>query len=127
MRINTYDIDGVIYMGRALDGLYPNPNDFIITGRSYEEADETLHMLRARGINNIVFFNPLMFDEKTRETSGQHTAQIISELIEEACDIGIQFEDDEVQIAEIQKIHPTLAVVHVKSDLVEKKNVRHTW
>ena len=125
MLVNTYDIDGVINMGRVLDGLYPSPNDIIITGRSYEETDETLRMLRARGINNIVFFNPLPFDEKSRVTSGQHKAKVISELIEEGWQIGIHFEDDEIQIEEIRKKHPDLPIVHVKSDLVEKENVRH--
>ena len=34
--INSYDIDGVIYMGEGLDGLRPGPKDIVITGRSVE-------------------------------------------------------------------------------------------
>ena len=60
--INTFDIDGVITVG-----LYPGPDDVIITGRSYEEAPETYAMLRSKGINNPVYFNPLPFDKKTRK------------------------------------------------------------
>ena len=32
--INSFDIDGVIYMGDDYDGIYPGPKDIIVTGRS---------------------------------------------------------------------------------------------
>ena len=52
-RINTFDIDGVIYMGKH-DGVYPGKSDVIITGRSIDEWDETTAMLQAKGIKNEV-------------------------------------------------------------------------
>ena len=54
--VNSYDIDGVIIMGEDNEGLRPGPNDVIITGRSYTQKEETLSILRGRGINNFVFF-----------------------------------------------------------------------
>lgn len=125
MLVNTYDIDGVIYFGKELDGLYPGPNDIIITGRSWEEADKTINMLNKRGIHNKVCFNPLSFDEKTRITSGQHKGNTIKALIESGYEHGIHFEDDEIQVEEIRKIVPNVRIVHVVSNLVEKENVRH--
>ena len=38
--INSYDIDGVIYMGKY-DGLRPGPDDIVITGRSILTKKET--------------------------------------------------------------------------------------
>ena len=80
MRINTFDIDGVINLGE-LDGIYPGLHDVIITGRSYEETPETLQMLERKGINNQVYFNPVPFDKKTRFTSGMHKGKIILQLL----------------------------------------------
>ena len=125
MLINTYDIDGVIYFGKELDGLYPGPNDIIVTGRSWEEADKTIAMLDKRKIYNRVCFNPLSFDEKSRVTSGQHKGNIIKSLIESGLEHGIHFEDDEIQIEEIRKIVPNVRIVHVVSNLIEKENMRH--
>lgn len=59
--INTFDCDGVITLG-----IYPGPNDKIITGRSFEERTETLEYLRSKGINNDVFFNNLSIDDILR-------------------------------------------------------------
>jgi len=56
-KINTFDIDGVIFLEEH-DGIYPGPIDIIITGRSYEETEETLAMLNRKGIKNKVYFNP---------------------------------------------------------------------
>ena len=125
MKINTYDIDGVIYMGKDHVGLYPGPNDHIITGRSFEEEKETVHMLKSRGILNPLHMNPLTFDEKTRVSSGQHKGRTIKRLQEQGYQIGIHFEDDEIQAAEIRKIVPEVQVVMIVHDLVEKENVRH--
>jgi hypothetical protein len=122
--INTYDIDGVIYLGQY-DGLYPGKYDIIVTGRSVEEKHSTLRMLNQRGINNEVYFNPLPFDKKTRVTSGQHKGNVIKGLIERGIVHGVHFEDDEIQIEEIRKIVPNVRIVHVVSDLVNKENVRH--
>lgn len=126
MRINTYDIDGVIYLGEGIDGLYPGKVDIIVTGRSYEESPYTLRMLHDRGIKNGVYFNPVPFKDKTRVTSGQHKGYIIKMLIEEhGYEHGVHFEDDEVQIEEIQKIVPNVRIVHVVSDLIDKENNCH--
>lgn len=122
--INTYDIDGVIYLGQY-DGLYPGKNDIIITGRSVDEMHSTLRMLNSRGIHNPIHFNPLSFDKKTRVSSGQHKGKVIKKLIENGVAHGVHFEDDEIQIAEILKIVPAARIVHVVSDLVNKENVRH--
>jgi hypothetical protein len=124
MRINTFDIDGVINLGE-FDGIYPGPYDIIITGRSYEEAAETYVMLEDKGIRNEVFFNPLPFDKKTRFTSGMHKGKIILELMKDGYEHGVHFEDDEIQIRAIKAIVPRVRIVHVVSDLVTKENVRH--
>jgi hypothetical protein len=124
VKINTFDIDGVIYLGEY-NGIYPGAGDVIITGRSYEETDETLAMLDRKGIRNTVFFNPLRFDQKTRESSGRHKARVILSLRELGLEHGVHFEDDEVQIAEIKKLIPEVRIVHVVSDIVTKENVRH--
>lgn len=93
MKINSFDCDGVITLG-----IYPGPNDVIITGRSYEEEEETIAYLRSRGIMNEVIFNPLKFDEKTRETSGIHKANTINCLYERGISVKFHFEDDPIQI-----------------------------
>jgi hypothetical protein len=124
-RIRTFDIDGVIYLNKDIPGLRPEPNDFIITGRSFEEEVETKKMLERRQIHNIVFFNPLPFDEKTRITSGQHKGHTLNKLKEEGHQIIYHIEDDEVQIQEIKKIAPWVTILHLVHDLTEKENVRH--
>lgn len=124
MRINTFDIDGVINLGE-FDGIYPGPYDIIITGRSYEEAAETYVMLENKGIRNEVHFNPLPFDKKTRFTSGMHKGKIILELMKDGYEHGVHFEDDEIQIRAIKAIVPRVRIVHVVSNLVTKENVRH--
>jgi len=123
-QINTYDIDGVIYMGDKFEGLTPEPRDYIITGRSYEEYDYTIAMLQGRDIYNKVFFNPIAFDKKTRESSGEHKATIINGLLAIGVKIGLHFEDDEVQAEIIERLTP-VKVVRIVHDLVEKENVWH--
>lgn len=123
-KINTFDIDGVIYMGQDLDGIYPGPDDLIITGRSIEESPETLNMLRSKGIFNNVHFNPLPFNKKTRKSSGEHKARVIREL-KKVFNIGSHYEDDPVQAEEILKIHDDVNVILLHHELTEKENVRH--
>jgi hypothetical protein len=123
-KINSYDLDGVVDMHDD-DGVYPGPNDVIITGRSFEETQETLEMLLRRGIRNKVFFNPLRFEEKSRVTSGQHKARTILSLMSAGFEIGIHLDDDEIQIAEIKKMVPGLKIVHVRADHIDKENKRH--
>ena len=124
MKINSFDIDGVIYLG-DLGGVYPGPNDVIITGRSYEEKPETISMLKSKGIHNQVFFNPLKFDDKTRKSSGIHKGNTLKKLLSQGMNILVHWEDDPVQIEEIKKIVPEISVIYVCHNLVEKENVRH--
>jgi hypothetical protein len=123
-RINTFDIDGVINMGE-FDGVYPGSNDVIITGRSFEEQPETEKMLARKGIKNKVYYNPIKFDDKTRETSGVHKAMIIKLLTSEGRDVCVHFEDDPIQSAVIKALVPSVHVVLLQHDLVNKENVRH--
>lgn len=98
-KINSFDCDGVITLG-----IYPGPDDVIITGRSFEETDETLHYLRDKGIFNHVFFNQLKYDEKTRKSSGIHKGNKIVELFQSGIIVEYHFEDDADQYKEINKI-----------------------
>ncbi len=118
--MNGFDCDGVITVG-----LYPGPDDIIITGRSFEEISETEIMLKNKGILNKVYYNPLKFNDKTRESSGEHKASILNSLREKGQIINIFFEDDEIQKKVIQEQCSWLEVVHVKHELTNKENVRH--
>jgi hypothetical protein len=124
MRINSFDIDGVIYMGDSFNGVYPGPNDILITGRSFEEEEYTRKMLTSKGIYNKVYFNPLKFDEKTRQSSGEHKKSTIQNLREDGIDIGIHFEDDPIQAAVVSQLG-WVNVVLLQHELVEKENVWH--
>jgi hypothetical protein len=123
-KINTYDIDGVIFINKDIQGLTPTPNDIIITGRSYEEHEETYKMLSERGIHNQVFYNSLKFDEKTRESSGFHKGKVLN-MLKKHYDIQVHFEDDEIQIEQIKLIAPWVNIIHIKHDLTYKENMRH--
>ena len=125
-RVNTFDIDGVIFINKDLGGIYPGPNDAIITGRSFEEAPETYKMLQERGIFNYVFFNDLKFKDKTRRSSGQHKARTLNYLLLKGVNVGVHFEDDPVQVMEIRRGCPRARVVHVYHNLTTLENVRHT-
>ena len=121
----SYDIDGVINLDELGCGIRPSSiDDIIITGRSIEEKPETIEWLHDQGIYNIVHFNPIPFDEKSRQSSGIHKGNTLNRLRDAGHIIHIHFEDDEVQIAEIEKLCPWISIIHVKSDLVEKENVR---
>jgi hypothetical protein len=133
MIVNAFDIDGVIHLGNGVCGIRPGPSDVIITGRSYEEEKETLAFLHRNGIHNPVFFNQVMYDEKSRESSGWHKGQTILLLHRAGLTIEYFFEDDEVQKAEIEKIvsekssvwNCPIRVIHVNNPHVEKVNRRH--
>jgi len=118
--VNSFDIDGVIYMGKGFLGVFPSPQDIIITGRSYEEAPKTLRMLRDRGINNQVFFNSLKYKDKTRQSSGEHKAKILRGLIDNGLRIGIHFEDDPIQKSTIEEMIPEIKVVHLVHEITKK-------
>lgn len=128
MRVSSFDIDGVINMGPDLPGLKPQPFDVIITGRSYEEGPETFRLLESKNIVSRVFMNKVKFDDKTRESSGEHKANTINELIESGLDIVCHYEDDPVQAAIIEEKTPVpvFLVTPVKGEpIVELENVRH--
>lgn len=126
MRINSFDIDGVIYLGEGVEGLRPNKDDVIITGRSVDESPETLQYLHSRGIFNRVYFNPIPFDDKTRASSGVHKAHTLNKLLNLGINIVCHFEDDPIQLAQIRAICPSVFAVHVNTNgLVELENVRH--
>lgn len=126
MFINSFDIDGVIFMGPGRGGVYPGPNDIIITGRSFEEEKETREMLESKGITNFVYMNPERYSDKTRVSSGQHKGNTIAKLKESGTIVQIHFEDDPIQAAEIRRICPDVTVVELVHDLVTKENTRHT-
>jgi hypothetical protein len=124
--INSYDIDGVIFINNSIEGVYPGPNDIIITGRSFEEYVETISMLEKRNIFNKVFFNNLQFHEKTRESSGIHKAQVLNKLKNIGIKINCHFEDDPIQKNIIEhNCGSWLNVIHLDHNLTEKENVRH--
>ena len=128
MKINTFDIDGVIFFGDEVTGVRPCDGDIIITGRPYQDRELTEKMLRKRGIYNTVFMNPLARDIPNpnithgikknplygRKASGIWKGHMIQYLKDLGYEIGIHFEDDPVQIREIEKRHPDLSIVHLK-------------
>lgn len=124
--INSFDIDGVIYMGKY-GGVFPGPHDIIITGRSKEEEPETSAMLLSKGITNSVYMNPTPFDSKSREDSGRHKGRTLFYLEKTGMRFGIHFEDDPIQAEIIRKMMPHINVVLLQHELVEKENVRHDF
>lgn len=123
--VASFDLDGVINM-ENFPGVWPGKDDIIITGRSYEEEHETMIWLARRGITNPVYFNPRPFDEKTRETSGEHKARVMQNLAKDYPHkkIVIHYEDDPIQAEVIKKYCPNIQVVLLVHELVEKENVR---
>ena len=124
-RVNGFDCDGVISIG-----IYPGPDDIIITGRSFEEDTETLAMLKHRSIQSKVYFNPIKFNEKTRLSSGIHKGEKIWELFCEGIQIVNFFEDDWIQLREIKRIIKKYSlktqVIWINHNgLIELENVRH--
>ena len=124
-RINSFDCDGVITLG-----IYPGPNDVIITGRSFEEKEETLEYFKDKGITNKVYFNPLKFDDKTRVSSGTHKGNTIIELFNSGILVEKHIEDDFDQYKEIKRIlkhhaMPTKLIFIDHGGLINLENQRH--
>lgn len=124
MIINSFDCDGVITLG-----IYPGKDDIIITGRSFEETNVTLEMLRLKGIFNDVYFNPLPFNSKTRKSSGEHKANVIFDLFKKGVIINIHIDDDPIQLTEINSMImknslPTKTIFVDHGGLEELENVR---
>ena len=116
MKINTFDIDGVIYFGENHTGVRPHHADIIVTGRSFQQEEETEKMLEKFEIRNRVMYNPLERNDPkySRKASGQHKAQTLK-MLQEHHDykIGFHFEDDPIQIDEIKKVLPDLNIIHL--------------
>jgi hypothetical protein len=102
--VKGFDLDGVITIG-----IFPGPDDVIISGRSVDEALDTLLALRALGIKNQVFFSPVEVVEKNETRSGTFKARVIRRL-------GITqfFEDSYEQAAIIKKLCPSCAIVMIR-------------
>lgn len=100
IKVNSYDIDGVVYMGEYHTGLIPGPQDIIVTGRSYQDRPHTLAWLRERGIHNMVFFNPTGRHDPdySARVSALHKAMVFKKLFEIGIHVDIHFEDSDEQI-----------------------------
>jgi hypothetical protein len=126
---NSFDIDGVIYLGDGLAGVRPHPDDVIITGRSIQEYLATAQMLYELDIRNQVFYNPILWADKTRESSGEHKANTLLKLFQGGTNIQVHFEDDEIQASIIEQRMKewglSTTVVRLVHDLTEKENVWH--
>jgi len=119
MEISTFDIDGVIYFGEDSPGVYPGPEDIIITGRSWEEKTKTEEWCSRFGIHNRIYFSKVPVALRTREISGYHKAVTLLEL-SRTMKIIRHFEDDPIQKAIIEAIVPTVPVIHLVHELTTK-------
>lgn len=119
--INSYDIDGVIYMGEHMDGLRPGPNDIVITGRSVESREETERMLLSKGITNPLYMNNKSKSWNDREQSGFHKGWTLFHLEQIGYRFNIHYDDDPIQIEKIKEMMPHIKIVHVNHDLVPKE------
>ena len=134
MKVNSFDIDGVIYFGEGTTGVRPCKDDIIITGRPFTDRDETIKMLESRGIYNTLYMNPLkryipnpnvtngIKDNPLygRKASGIFKGQMINMLKDLGVEIDMHFEDDPIQIKEIKKRCPNVSIVHLKRDNEER-------
>lgn len=119
MEINSFDLDGVIYFGGESPGVYPGPDDIIITGRSYEEKEKTEAWCERFGIKNRIYFSKVPVALRTREISGYHKAVTLLELLK-TMNIVRHFEDDPIQKDIIEAIVPTVSVVYLVHELTTK-------
>jgi len=123
IKVNSFDIDGVIYFGDDVTGVRPCENDIILTGRPYHDREATEKMLHSRGIYNTVYMNPLdRYDNPIygRKASGIFKGQMIKMLKDLGIEVQMHFEDDPIQIKEIQKRCPNVSIVHCKRDNEER-------
>ena len=97
--INSFDFDGVITVG-----LIPRPNDIVVTGRGEDERAVLQQVWTKYGIPPVyIYFNPKTKTMgRTRVDSGQHKAKILLKLIKEGAKIWHHFDDDPIQLKEIQ-------------------------
>lgn len=121
--MNSYDIDGVIYLGEGRKGLLPRSEDVIISGRSCEEYLITMAQFDALDIPEEcpVYLAPWKIPHKTRRLSGLHKANTLNMLIgQQGKNIQIHFEDDPVQADIIRQFVPSVEVVMITHNLTEK-------
>lgn len=125
IEICGFDCDGVLSIpALGKSRIMPDVGDIIITGRSYEEEKETREYLNNNGIWNEIFFNPAKFEDKSRESSGHHKANILTLLKNRNINVKAFFEDDEIQARIIKRSCSWVNIIMVVHDLVEKNNVR---
>ena len=112
--INTFDFDGVIYMGPNFTGMRPCLNDIIITGRPISEMKFVNSILAERDIKNYVMFNPTSREHPaySRECSGRWKSKVLT-LLKAQYNIGLHYEDDKIQSDIIQKNHPDIHIIHI--------------
>jgi hypothetical protein len=121
--MNSYDIDGVIYLGEGRKGLLPRPEDVIISGRSWDEYGTTQDQFTKLGVpvECVIYLAPWNITYKTRRLSGLHKANTLNMLIGMMNkDIQIHFEDDPVQADIIRQFVPGIEVVMITHNLTEK-------
>jgi hypothetical protein len=100
---NVFDFDGVITAG-----LNPGPQDIVITGRTIDDAQFVLNHLRQKNLSVPVYFYPGTMQHRgrgtitCRENSGKHKAETILKLVRQGVMIGKIFEDDPVQIKQME-------------------------
>ena len=124
-KIKSFDIDGVINLDSYGIGIQPgSPDDIIVTGRSFQEKDETLRFLHEHGIKNRVFFNPVKFDQKTREGSGWHKANVFNLMNIKKKRVHIHYEDDPIQAEIIQDNTDVYVIMVDHGNMIEMENVR---
>lgn len=113
--INSFDCDGVINIPNG--GVYPGPDDVIISGRSILETKKTIDLLHSKGIKNKFYLNDIDLDKKTDKASGMHKVKIIKMLYEQGIYIQNFFEDNKIQAAIIEKMCPKVNVILINSNL----------
>ena len=123
--IKSFDLDGVINLDEYGLGLRPtNDDDIIITGRSEEEREETELFLKKYNILNKVYYNPLSFSDKTRESSGEHKSRVINTLLEHGTRVVIHYDDDPIQADIIAESTETKVIRLNHNNMIELENIK---
>lgn len=105
--VTAYDFDGVVYAGDGKEGpMRPSEGDFIVTGRSWEEAQETNQWLHSHGIYVPVYYRPGSYDDLTVKSSRQWKAHVLAQIQPD------RFIEDNEEIAEYIRRRFDLDVIH---------------
>ena len=102
--MNGFDLDGVLTLG-----IRPAKGDVIITGRSFELARETLLLLRDMGIDNQVFFSPLLVKQENRQELNVNWKSDVINVLR----INTYFEDDDTVVDRLRDQCLGTLIVHV--------------